>query len=147
MSEIRELYQEAILDHSRRPRNFGRLELFNRMAEGYNPLCGDQIKLYLKVVDGIVRDASFEGAGCAISTASASLMTEMIKTKSEIEVNELFESFHSLVTGGPSRVELLGKLIVFSGVSEFPTRVKCASLAWHTIKNAMQGEKVITSTE
>ena len=147
MSEIRELYQEAILDHSRRPRNFGRLESFNRMAEGYNPLCGDQIKVYLEVTDGIVRNASFEGSGCAISTASASLMTEMIKTKSENEINDLFESFHSLVTGGPSRVELLGKLVVFSGVSEFPARVKCASLAWHTIKNAIQGEKMITSTE
>ena len=147
MSEIRELYQEAILDHSKKPRNFGKLESFNRMAEGYNPLCGDQIKVYLEIIDGVVRSASFEGSGCAISTASASLMTEIIKTKSTVEINELFQNFHNLITGEHCQIELLGKLAVFSGVCKFPMRVKCASLAWHTIKNAIQGEKMITSTE
>ena len=147
MSELSDLYQQIIVDHSQKPRNFGKFESANRMAEGYNPLCGDQIKVYLEVIDGIVKNASFEGSGCAISTASASLMTEIIKTKSPVEINELFQNFHNLITGEHCQIELLGKLAVFSGVCKFPMRVKCASLAWYTLKNTIQGEKTITSTE
>lgn len=147
MSELRELYQQVIVDHSAKPRNFGKFESANCMAEGYNPLCGDQIKVYLEVIDGIVKNASFEGSGCAISTASASLMTEIIKTKSTVEIDELFQNFHNLITGEHCQIELLGKLAVFSGVYKFPARVKCASLAWHTLKNSIHGEKVVTSTE
>jgi nitrogen fixation NifU-like protein len=148
MSELRDLYQEVILDHNRRPRNFGPLSHANRRAEGHNPLCGDRVTVWLEVEDGRVRDVSFEGAGCAISTASASLMTEALKGLGVEEVRGLFHGFHELVThgeeaGGPD----LGKLAVFSGVREYPMRVKCATLAWHALMAALDGQDLPVSTE
>jgi nitrogen fixation NifU-like protein len=150
MPDLRELYQEVILDHHRRPRNFHKLEQANRQADGFNPLCGDKISVYLKVEDGIVREAGFVGTGCAISTASASMMTESLKGKTEAEVQVLFRRFHDLVTGQlPPDTDLsaLGKLAVFSGVREYPVRVKCASLAWHTMRAALEGSKETVATE
>ncbi len=148
MSDLRELYQEVILDHHRRPRNFHRLEDANRRAEGFNPLCGDKIHLYLRIEDGIVKDVGFEGSGCAISTASASMMTEGVKGKTEAEAEELFEKFHDLVTGKTTPDPAsLGKLAVFSGVREYPVRVKCATLAWHTLRAALQGSLETVATE
>jgi len=150
MSDLQELYQEVILDHNRRPRNFQVLEDANRQAEGYNPLCGDKITVYLHLQDDVVRDISFQGAGCAISKASASLMTDSVKGKTRAEVEALFRRFHGLVTGedDPESASVeLGKLTVFSGVSEFPVRVKCASLAWHTLQAALKGEEKPVSTE
>jgi nitrogen fixation NifU-like protein len=148
MSDLRELYQEVILDHHRRPRNHRRLEDANRKAEGFNPLCGDKINVYLRIEDGVVRDIGFEGSGCAISTASASMMTEILKGKTEAEAEAFFEMFHDLVTGksdpDPAR---LGKLAVFSGVRDYPVRVKCASLAWHTLRAALQGSLETVETE
>jgi nitrogen fixation NifU-like protein len=151
MSDLRDLYQELILDHSRKPRNRGALEGANRKAEGYNPLCGDRFTIYLRVEDGIIRDIRFDGSGCAISTASASMMTEDLKGKSLAEAEERFGRFHGLMTGNPSTTEesvdpALGKLAVFSGVREFPVRVKCATLAWHTFEAALRerGEPVTT---
>ena len=145
MNDLRELYQETIFDHYRQPRNFGQLDRANRRAEGYNPLCGDKVTLYLRVEDGVIRDASFEGSGCAISTASASLMTESLKGKSEEEALHLLGKFHDLVTG-IATAEDLGKLAVLAGVREFPQRVKCATLAWHTMKAALQNvEKPVTT--
>ena len=139
MSELRDLYQEVIFDHNRRPRNFGRLEGANRQAEGFNPLCGDKLTLYLKVNDGVVEDVSFEGLGCAISTASASLLTEALKGKTEAEAEALFRGFHEfIVSDAPEAADELGKLAVFSGVREFPARVKCASLCWHTLNAALE---------
>jgi nitrogen fixation NifU-like protein len=149
MTDLQDLYQELILDHGRRPRNFGKLENANKTAEGYNPLCGDKIRVYVKVGGDVVEDIKFEGAGCAISTASASIMTDALKGKSRAESEELFKAFHDLVTGqqqGPETPEL-GKLEVFSGVSEFPTRVKCATLSWHTLRAALSGEGEVVSTE
>ena len=146
-----------IVDHSRRPRNFGKLESANCQATGYNPLCGDKVTVYLKMNGDVVEDIRFEGSGCAISTASASLMTEKSKGKSREETEQLFNLFHNLVTGtniattnGPEaekRGKLLGKLAVFSGVSEFPIRVKCATLPWHTLRAALQGTGEAVSTE
>ena len=150
MSDLRELYQELIVDHSKHPRNFGKLEDANYRAEGFNPLCGDKLKLYLKIDDGTVADAKFEGSGCAISTASASLMTEALKGRSLAQAEALFETFHYMLTGprNPEQVgQGMGKLAVFSGVSEFPARVKCATLAWHTMHNALRGTEVVTTTE
>ena len=148
MSDLRDLYQELILDHNKRPRNFKKLEDANRSADGYNPLCGDKVKVYLKVEDGRVNDVSFEGSGCAISKASASVMTESLKGKTVAEVEALFKRFRDLVTGkGPSEPGDLGKLVVFSGVCEFPTRVKCATLAWHALFAALQGKDQPVSTE
>ena len=150
MSDLRELYQEVILDHHKKPRNFRKLAGANKSAEGYNPLCGDRLTLGLLVENGVVRDVGFEGAGCAISTASASMMTESIKGKTEAEVEALFERFHDLLTGkpvDPNASPPLGKLAVFAGVSEFPARVKCATLAWHTMHNALHGEKSPAKTE
>lgn len=145
MNDLRELYQETIFDHYRQPRNFGQLDRANRRAEGYNPLCGDKVTLYLRVEDGVIRDASFEGFGCAISTASASLMTESLKGKREEEALHLLGKFHDLVTG-IATAEDLGKLAVLAGVREFPQRVKCATLAWHTMKAALQNvEKPVTT--
>ncbi len=150
MSDLRELYQEVILDHHKRPRNFHKLEHANRQADGYNPLCGDKVSVYLLIEDGIVRDAAFVGVGCAISTASASMMTECVKGKTEAEAEALFDRFHDLVTdhlppgADPSA---LGKLAVFSGVREYPVRVKCASLAWHTMRAALEGSKETVATE
>ena len=154
MADLRELYQELILDHSKRPRNFGKLEGANRQATGYNPLCGDKLPVYLKMKDDLVEDVRFEGAGCAISTASASLMTEKSKGKTSEEAEELFDLFHNLVTGADTAAtdaaplaKQLGKLAVFSGVSEFPLRVKCATLPWHTFLAALRGAGEVVSTE
>jgi nitrogen fixation protein NifU and related proteins len=149
MTDLQDLYQELILDHGRRPRNFKALEGASATAEGYNPLCGDKVKIYVKLDDDIVKDLSFEGAGCAISTASASIMTETLKGKTRGEAEELFQTFHNLVTGQQAQLDApeLGKLAVFSGVSEFPIRVKCATLAWHTLRAAINGEGKVISTE
>ncbi len=178
MSDLQSLYQDVILDHSKRPRNFRVLEGADRRAEGYNPLCGDRLTLYLRIQDDRISDISFKGAGCAISTASASILTETLKGKTRAEAETLFEIFHDLVMGkgsgsagagsaGPvptgtragaapaaagrdaadARAPLLGKLAVFSGVSEFPVRVKCATLAWHTLKSALAGNSEVASTE
>ncbi len=144
MNELRELYQEVILDHSKRPRNFRAMEGASGQAEGFNPLCGDKATVYVRVEGDVLKDVSFKGAGCSISTASASMMTEALQGKSRSEAEALFERFHSLVTRGPSpagaAAQELGKLAVFSGVGEFPVRVKCASLPWHTLKAALRGE-------
>jgi nitrogen fixation NifU-like protein len=140
MSDLRDLYQEVILEHARKPRNFRKIESEGRrVAEGYNRLCGDRLHVYLKVADGVVQDASFEGSGCAISTASASMMTQAVKGKTEAEAHALFERFHHLVTeGSETPDEDLGKLVIFAGVHQFPARVKCASLAWHTLQAALE---------
>ena len=150
MPDLRELYQEVILDHHKRPRNFGNLERANRQADGYNPLCGDKISVYLFMENGVVRDAAFVGSGCAISTASASMMTESIKGKTEAEVEALFERFHNLVTdrlAPGADLSVLGKLAVFAGVRDYPVRVKCASLAWHTMRAALAGSRETVATE
>jgi nitrogen fixation NifU-like protein len=150
MSDLRDLYQEVILDHNKRPRNFRKLDRASRRAEGYNPLCGDRVTVYLSLENGIVKDVAFEGAGCAISTASASLMTEILKGKTEAEAEALFKGFHTLVTGGqPTEEQLdrLGKLAAFAGVAEFPVRVKCATLPWHTVHAALEGSADTVSTE
>jgi nitrogen fixation NifU-like protein len=148
MSGLRELYQEVILDHHRRPRNFRKMEKANRTALGHNPLCGDKISLYLTVADGRVTDIAFEGSGCAISTASASMMTESLKGKTVVEAEALFARFHELVTGKAGRDGAsLGKLEVFAGVREFPVRVKCATLAWHTLMAALHGNQEPVATE
>lgn len=147
--ELKELYQQVILDHNKSPRNFRKMENATAKAEGYNPLCGDHIDVFVFVEDGIVKDVSFTGEGCAISKASASVMTSLLKGKTVKEAEELFQKFHELVTGklgdNPD-LESFGKLAVFAGVQEFPVRVKCASLAWHTVMNALhnKGEKVTT---
>jgi len=146
MSDLRDLYQEVIFDHNRHPRNFGPLADANRHADGFNPLCGDRLTLNLLVRDGVIQDARFEGSGCAISTASASLMTEAVKGKTEAEAAVLFEGFHHMVMGEATTVDL-GKLAVLAGVSEFPARVKCASLAWHTLNAALKNEADPVSTE
>lgn len=143
MNELRELYQEVILDHSKRPRNLRAMPEASHRAVGHNPLCGDRATVYLRVADGVVQDASFEGAGCSISTASASMMTDALRGKTLEQAKALFERFHELVTSDPSRAAEvapeLGKLAVFQGVHEFPVRVKCASLAWHTMQSALDG--------
>ena len=149
MSDLRDLYQEVILDHNRRPRNFGSIEAPSHHADGHNPLCGDKLSLTLKIENGVIGNAMFNGSGCAISKASASLMTDAIKGKSVAEAETLFEAFHKMVTTPmdqePDESEV-GKLAVFAGVREFPARVKCASLAWHTLIAALAG-KDQTSTE
>jgi len=150
MDELRELYQEVILDHSKRPRNFREMPEASHRAEGYNPLCGDRATVYLRLEGDVIRDVSFKGAGCSISTASASMMTEALRGKTLGDVRTLFDRFHHLVTSDPSRAAQnaapeLGKLAAFSGVSEFPIRVKCASLAWHTMKAALDGEAKTTT--
>lgn len=152
MSDLRELYQELILDHTKKPRNFGPLPGANRRAEGYNPLCGDRATVFVRLEGDKVADVRFQGAGCSISTASASMMTESIKGKTRAEADKLFDRFHQLITSDPTRAAQnaapeLGKLAVFSGVCEFPVRVKCASLAWHTLKAALAGEDTPVSTE
>lgn len=146
MSDLRDLYQEVIIDHGRRPRNFGHLAEANRSAEGYNPLCGDRLTLYLRVEDGIIRAARFQGAGCAISTASASLMTEALRGKTEAEAEALFAGFHALVTAAQAPAGM-GKLAVLAGVREFPSRIKCATLAWHTLHAALAGRQKPATTE
>jgi nitrogen fixation NifU-like protein len=144
---IDDLYQEIILDHSKKPRNFGRLEGASAHAEGFNPLCGDKLTLELKVDGDIVKDVRFVGAGCAISVASASLMSEALKGKNRQEVEKLFQRFHQLLTSDASQTEDLGKLAVFSGVREYPMRVKCATLAWHTLQAALEHSDAQVSTE
>jgi nitrogen fixation protein NifU and related proteins len=150
MGELRDLYQEVILDHSKRPRNFGELAGANRRAEGYNPLCGDRETVFVRLENDVLKDVGFRGAGCAISTASASMMTDSVKGKTRAEAEALFERFHELITGGDGSANAspeLGKLAVFSGVREFPVRVKCATLPWHTLKAALAGEETTVSTE
>ena len=139
MADLAELYQNVILEHNRSPRNFRVMEHADRQAEGHNPLCGDRLTLWLKLDDGVIRDIAFQGSGCAISRASASLMTNAVKGRTEVEAEAIFQRFHRLVTGrlDPSESETLGKLAVFSGVSAFPIRVKCATLPWHALKQAM----------
>ena len=144
---VDDLYQETILDHSKRPRNHHSMDDANRKAEGYNPLCGDKLRLYLKVEDDVVQDASFEGSGCAISTASASLMTDSLKGKTRAEALKLMEKFHDLLTTDTPVQQDLGKLVVFCGVRDYPARVKCATLAWHTLRSVLEGKDERVSTE
>jgi nitrogen fixation NifU-like protein len=146
VSDLRTLYQDVIFDHNRHPRNFGKLEGANRIVEGFNPLCGDRLTLYLRVEDGVVRDVRFEGQGCAISTASASLMTESVKGKRLEEAERLFGQVHDMLTGRGEPAEL-GKLSVLSGVREFPARVKCATLAWHSLHSALEDRHETVTTE
>ena len=167
MSEFAELYQQVILDHNQRPRNFHTLEGAARRADGHNPLCGDRLALFVDVRDGVIRDIAFVGAGCAISKASASMMTDAVKGKTEAEAGELFRAFHALVTGedgagpgadgsgpdadgsvpAPDGDPRLGKLVVFAGVRDYPVRVKCATLAWHTLRAALDNRGATASTE
>jgi nitrogen fixation NifU-like protein len=151
MSDLRGLYQEVILDHSKKPRNYRVLEGADHHAEGYNPLCGDRVTIYVKIENGRISDLSFQGSGCAISTSSASLLTETLRGKTLDEADALFEKFHALVTGETNGNHAgdvsLGKLAVFSGVVEFPLRVKCATLAWHTLRSALKGEEKTVTTE
>jgi nitrogen fixation NifU-like protein len=149
MSDLRELYQEVILDHSKHPHNFREMAEANRRADGHNPLCGDRATVFLRVEGDVVRDVSFRGSGCSISTASASMMTDALRGRTLAEAEALFERFHELVTADPSRAATasaeLGKLGVFAGVHEFPVRVKCASLPWHTMKAALEGGEKATT--
>ena len=149
MSDLRALYQEMILDHNKNPRNFRVMEDADRKVEGYNPLCGDRYTIYVKLEDGKIADVSFTGSGCAISKASASIMRSLVKGKTVGEAEKLFEGFHELVTGrgGKGQSGSLGKLEVFAGVSDYPARVKCASLAWHTLNAALDGRNETVSTE
>ena len=150
MSDLETLYQDVILDHAKRPRNFRQLDSADRHAVGYNPLCGDKVTVYVQLVDDRIADISFKGSGCAISTASASILTETLKGKTRAEAEVLFQTFHSLVTGHSSQAAdacPLGKLAVFAGVSKFPVRVKCASLAWHTLRSALAGSPAVATTE
>lgn len=144
---INDLYQEVIIDHSKRPRNFRVLEDANHTAEGYNPLCGDRCKLFIKENDGKIETIGFQGAGCAISTSSASLMTEALKGKTVAEAEEMLRRFLDMLTRGQTDPEGLGKLAAFSGVREFPVRVKCATLAWHTLQAALGNSQGVVSTE
>lgn len=150
MSELESLYQEVIIDHSRSPRNFRALKEANRQAEGYNPLCGDHFKVYLRLDGDVIKEIGFEGTGCAISKASASMMTGSVKGKTVGEAKILFEEFRNLLAGEKGQkadLSRLGKLAAFSGVREYPVRVKCATLAWHTLKAGLEGEKQSVSTE
>jgi nitrogen fixation NifU-like protein len=147
MSELRELYQSTILDHNKSPRNFRVPNGANRRADGHNPLCGDKVSVYAAVDGGTLRDVGFQGSGCAISTASASLMTQAVKGKSVAETLKLFDEFHALVTAGSQPSDALGKLAVFAGVREYPMRVKCATLAWHTLRSALEGRQETAKTE
>jgi len=148
MSELSELYQQVILDHNKKPRNFYKLEAANRTAEGYNPLCGDQLTVYMQLEDGVVRDVSFEGSGCAISKAAASMMTQSVKGKTKEEAETLFNEFHQMVTGAldeEATPNHLGRLTIFAGVRDYPARVKCASLSWHTMHAALTGEETVST--
>lgn len=151
MPDLRGLYQEVILDHSKKPRNYRVLEGADHQAEGYNPLCGDRVTLYVRLENDRISDVSFQGCGCAISTSSASLLTETLKGKTISEADALFDKFHALVTGQRNgnleEDSSMGKLAVFSGVAEFPVRVKCATLAWHTLRSALKGEEKTVTTE
>lgn len=146
MADLRDLYQDVIFDHNRHPRNFGKLADATCTIEGFNPLCGDRLTLYLKVKDGMIEDVSFEGHGCAISTASASLMTESVKGKRVEEAEHLFQGIHNMLIGKEAPADL-GKLAVLSGVKEFPARVKCATLAWHSLHSALENRQETVSTE
>ena len=148
MSELSELYQQVILDHNKKPRNFHKLETANRRAEGYNPLCGDQLNVYLDMEDDQVKDVAFEGSGCAISKASASMMTQAVKGKTKAEAEQLFNEFHRMVTGELDAEEdpnNLGRLKIFAGVREFPVRVKCATLSWHTMHAALNNQPIVST--
>ncbi|HEY6120994.1 MAG TPA: SUF system NifU family Fe-S cluster assembly protein [Pyrinomonadaceae bacterium] len=147
MSELSDLYQQVILDHNKKPRNFRKPDIFNRSAQGHNPLCGDQLTVYLQLDNGIVTDVAFLGSGCAISKAAASMMTQALKGKTTDETEQLFSEFHQMVTAeteadvSPS----LGNLRIFSGVREFPVRVKCATLPWHTLKAALENQQIVST--
>ena len=149
MAGLSDLYQEILLEHNSKPRNFRKLEEANQTSEGYNPLCGDQITLYLKVIDGVIDDVGFQGTGCAISRASASMMTQSIKGQSVEKAQEIFDAFHHMITqpGAELDYDALGDLETLSGINEFPTRIKCAVLAWHTMKAALTGEGDQVTTE
>ena len=150
MSELDELYQEVILDHNKSPRNFRAMDHANRKAEGYNPLCGDHVTVFVQLENGVIQDISFQGSGCAISKASASLMTAELKGKNESAAQTLFENVHKMLTGDASDDQAagkVGKLQILSGVCKFPARVKCASLAWHTVNAALKGESQPATTE
>ena len=148
MSELSELYQQVILDHNKKPRNFRKLETANRSAEGYNPLCGDQLTVYMQLEDEVVKDVSFVGQGCAISKAAASMMTQSVKGQSKQEAELLFDEFHRMVTGEldeEATPHHLGRLTIFSGVRDYPARVKCASLSWHTMRAALHGQETVST--
>lgn len=148
MSELSELYQQVILDHNKKPRNFRKLETANHTAEGYNPLCGDHLTIYLNLEDDTVKEVGFEGSGCAISKAAASMMTQAVKGKSKEETEKLFQEFHSMVTGElneETQENNLGNLKIFAGVREFPVRVKCATLPWHTLHAALNKEAQVST--
>ena len=149
MSDLRGLYQQIILDHNRAPRNFREVDGANRVVDGDNPLCGDKLKLYVRLSEGVIEDIGFQGSGCAISKASASLMTSAVKGKTAEEASELFEEFHRMITGSDlsENGDGLGKLAAFSGVKEFPARVKCAILSWHTLRSALEHSVGKVSTE
>ena len=149
MAELGDLYQEVILEHNKAPRNFKKLPQANHQADGYNPLCGDRCSVYIDMDGDAIKEIGFQGSGCAISRASASMMTQMVKGKSKEEAAKLFEQFHDLVTGKDenAKAEELGKMAVFGGVSKFPARVKCATLAWHTLQSALENKKEPVSTE
>lgn len=148
MSELSELYQQVILDHNKRPRNFRKIEPASHTAEGHNPLCGDQLTIYLSLEGDELKDVAFEGSGCAISKASASMMTQAVKGKRKVEAEELFKEFHSMVTGELDEEQeenALGNLKIFAGVREFPVRVKCATLPWHTLHAALNRKDLVTT--
>jgi len=145
--DLHDLYQQVILDHSRSPRNYRKIDPADRVSEGRNPLCGDKVTVYLAMEGETIKDVAFQGEGCAISKASASIMTEMLKGKSKDEAKKLFEQFHEMITTGTPRIDELGKLGVFAGVNKFPTRVKCASLAWHAVVATLEGKENVVSTE
>jgi len=151
MFDLKDLYQEVIIDHNRSPRNFGKLENPTQVAEGYNPLCGDKLNLYLTTKDDLITDVSFDGSGCAISVASASLMTDSLKGKTINEAEQLFENFHDLIMKeekpDQEQMQSLGKLVALAGVKEYPARVKCATLCWHTLHSALQGDNIAATTE
>lgn len=150
LDQIRDLYQEVVFDHNRNPRNFRVMENANRKIEGFNPLCGDRITLYVKINEGVIEDVSFQGSGCAISTASASLMTEIVRGQTEQEAEHLFELFHRITTGKDGdavNLDDIGKLAVLAGVRAYPARVKCATLAWHSLQSALKNEHETISTE
>ena len=149
LDELRELYQEVIFDHNRNPRNFREMKDADRQIDGFNPLCGDRLTVFIKLDGDKISDASFQGEGCAISTASASLMTEMVQGLTEVEAHELFEKFHRVAKGeqGDDSIEAIGKLAVLAGVREYPARVKCATLPWHTLEAALHGDAEPVTTE
>ncbi len=151
MFDLKDLYQEVIIDHNRSPRNFGKLENPTQVAEGYNPLCGDKLNLYLTTKDDLITDVSFDGSGCAISVASASLMTDSLKGKTIEEAEQLFQNFHNLIMEeekpDQEQMQSLGKLVALAGVKEYPARVKCATLCWHTLHSALQGDECSATTE